>query len=160
VEITYGLDRIAMSLQKARHFAQLCWTDTVSAGDVNLRGEYEHSAYYLDVADVATQLQLFDIYAQEAARCLKAGLVLPAHDYVLRMSQAFNVLDARGGPDRLWEKAFLSELFPALGRASEVCADCLSYHLDYRERPVRYRIDDSGALWLYTAAGKTLTARR
>jgi len=96
VEITYGLDRIAMSLQKARHFAQLCWTDTVSAGDVNLRGEYEHSAYYLDVADVATQLQLFDIYAQEAARCLKAGLVLPAHDYVLRMSQAFNVLDARG----------------------------------------------------------------
>jgi len=54
-----------------------------------------------------------------------------------------DVLDARGGPDRLWEKAFLSELFPALGRASEVRADCLSYHLDYRERPVRYRIDDS-----------------
>ncbi len=96
VEITYGLDRIAMALQKARHFAQLCWTDTISAGDVNLRGEYEHSAYYLDVADVATQLQLFDVYAQEAERCLKAGLALPAHDYVLRMSQAFNVLDARG----------------------------------------------------------------
>jgi hypothetical protein len=53
-----------------------------------------------------------------------------------------DVLDARGGPDRLWEKAFLSELFPALGRESEVRADCLSYHLDYRERPVRYRIDD------------------
>jgi hypothetical protein len=53
-----------------------------------------------------------------------------------------DVLDARGGPDRLWEKAFLSELFPALGRASEVRADCLSYHLDYRERPVRYRVDD------------------
>jgi hypothetical protein len=53
-----------------------------------------------------------------------------------------DVLDARGGPDRLWEKAFLSELFPALGRQSEVRQDCLSYHLDYRERPVRYRIDD------------------
>jgi hypothetical protein len=53
-----------------------------------------------------------------------------------------DVLDARGGPDRLWEKAFLSELFPALGRPSEVRADCISYHLDYRERPVRYRIDD------------------
>jgi hypothetical protein len=54
-----------------------------------------------------------------------------------------DVLDARGGQDRLWEKAFLSELFPALGRASEVRQDCLSYHLDYRERPVRFRIDDS-----------------
>lgn len=54
-----------------------------------------------------------------------------------------DVLDARGGPERFWEKAFLSELFPALGRVSEVRPDCLSYHLDYRERPVRYRIDDS-----------------
>ena len=58
-------------------------------------------------------------------------------------STTTDVLDARGGPDRLWEKAFLSELFPALGRVSEVRAECLSYHLDYRERPVRYRIDDS-----------------
>jgi hypothetical protein len=54
-----------------------------------------------------------------------------------------DVLDVRGGPERYWEKAFLSELFPALGRASEVRPDCLSYHLDYRERPVRHRIDDS-----------------
>jgi len=54
-----------------------------------------------------------------------------------------DVLDVRGGPERFWEKAFLSELFPALGRASEVRSDCLSYHLDYRERPVRHRIDDS-----------------
>ena len=54
-----------------------------------------------------------------------------------------DVLDVRGGPERFWEKAFLSELFPALGRVSEVCADCLSYHLDYRERPVRHRMDDS-----------------
>lgn len=54
-----------------------------------------------------------------------------------------DVLDARGGPVRLWEKAFLSELFPALGRDCELRTDCLSYHLDYRERPVRYRIDDS-----------------
>ena len=53
-----------------------------------------------------------------------------------------DVLDARGPAERFWEKAFLSELFPALGRECQVRADCLSYHLDYRERPVRYRIDD------------------
>ena len=53
-----------------------------------------------------------------------------------------DVLDARGASERFWEKAFLSELFPALGRACEVRPDCVSYHLDYRERPVRYRVDD------------------
>ncbi len=54
-----------------------------------------------------------------------------------------DVLDARPSGPRLWEKAFLSELFPALGRECQVRPDCLSYHLDYRERPVRYRIDDT-----------------
>jgi hypothetical protein len=68
-----------------------------------------------------------------------------------------DVLDARGGPDRLWEKAFLSELFPALGRTSEVRADCLSYHLDYRERPVRYRIDD-GIVQASVAYARTMAA--
>ena len=57
-------------------------------------------------------------------------------------STTSDVLDARGSGERLWEKAFLSELFPALGRECQVRPDCLSYHLDYRERPVRYRIDD------------------
>jgi hypothetical protein len=54
-----------------------------------------------------------------------------------------DVLDVRASGERLWEKAFLSELFPALGRECQVRQDCLSYHLDYRERPVRSRIDDA-----------------
>jgi hypothetical protein len=53
-----------------------------------------------------------------------------------------DVLDARGPGERHWEKAFLSELFPALGRPCAVRPSCVSYHLDYRERPVRYRVDD------------------
>jgi hypothetical protein len=68
-----------------------------------------------------------------------------------------DVLDARGGPDRLWEKAFLSELFPSLGRESEVRQDCLSYHLDYRERPVRYRVDD-GTVQASVAHARALAA--
>lgn len=68
-----------------------------------------------------------------------------------------DVLDVRGGADRLWEKAFLSELFPALGRESEVRQDCVSYHLDYRERPVRYRVDQ-GVVQASVAQARTMAA--
>jgi glycosyl transferase family 2 len=42
-----------------------------------------------------------------------------------------DVLDARGPRERVWELEFLTELFPALGRATEVQHDTVSYHLDY-----------------------------
>jgi hypothetical protein len=42
-----------------------------------------------------------------------------------------DVLDARGPRERVWELAFLTELFPALGRVTEVEHDTVSYHLDY-----------------------------
>lgn len=64
------------------------------------------------------------------------GLLLDYYDTSL------DVLDARGSGQRLWEKAFLSELFPALGRESTVLEQCDSYHLDYKERPMRLSVDD------------------
>ncbi|MBI4491491.1 MAG: glycosyltransferase family 2 protein [Chloroflexi bacterium] len=53
-----------------------------------------------------------------------------------------DVLDARAAPDKVWENAFLSELFPALDRPCAVLQSCMSYHLDYRDRPARYSIDE------------------
>jgi hypothetical protein len=35
----------------------------------------------------------------------------------------------------VWEIAFLTELFPMLGRSTTVQRDNVIYHLDYRERP-------------------------
>jgi hypothetical protein len=42
-----------------------------------------------------------------------------------------DVLDARGPRERVWELELLTELFPALGRVTEVQHDTVSYHLDY-----------------------------
>jgi glycyl-tRNA synthetase len=96
VEITYGLERIAMTLQGARHFKDIQWSDKRTYGDVNLMGEREHSTYYFDVADVKSVRQMYGLYEKEAKRAIEAGLVLPAHDYVLKTSHAFNILDTRG----------------------------------------------------------------
>jgi glycyl-tRNA synthetase len=96
VEITYGLERITMPLQHARHFREMKWNKQRTYGDVNFQGEVEHSKYYFEIADVDRQRQLLDIYTKEAEEALSQGLVLPAHDYILKCSHTFNVLDTRG----------------------------------------------------------------
>ncbi len=96
VEITYGLDRIAIALQRVDRFTAIRWNDRLTSGDLNLQAEQEHSTYYFEVADVMRLKQMYELYEQEAKACLERGLVLPAHDYVLKCSHTFNVLDARG----------------------------------------------------------------
>ncbi|MEV4642246.1 glycine--tRNA ligase [Actinoplanes sp. NPDC049548] len=96
VEITYGLERIIMALQGVTHFKDIEYAPGVSYGEVFGQAEYEMSRYYLDDADVAATRQLLDLYATEAQRLVDEGLPVPAHTFVLKCSQAFNVLDARG----------------------------------------------------------------
>ncbi|MBE0684686.1 MAG: glycine--tRNA ligase subunit alpha, partial [Anaerolineaceae bacterium] len=96
VEITYGLERIAMALQKVNNFKVIQWNPDRTYGDVHLKGEQEHSKYYFEVADVVRLRQMFDLYEAEANEALNHGLVLPAHDSVLKCSHTFNVLDTRG----------------------------------------------------------------
>ncbi len=96
VEITYGLDRIAMALQKVRNFRDIRWSDRRTSGDVNLMAEYEHSKYYFELANVERVRQMYDLFEKEANAALDAGLVLPALDYVLKCSHTFNILDTRG----------------------------------------------------------------
>ncbi|MBC7236396.1 MAG: glycine--tRNA ligase subunit alpha, partial [Chloroflexi bacterium] len=96
VEITYGLERIVMVLQDVRTFSEIRWTDSVTYGELLLRGEVEHCTYNFEVADVDHLRQMFDLNEAEAKNALARGLVMPAHDYVLKCSHLFNVLDARG----------------------------------------------------------------
>jgi len=96
VEITYGLERIVMVLQDVQEFQAIRWFDDITYGQLRLRGEIEYCTYNFQVADVDALRHLFDEYEAEARRALDYGLALPAHDYVLRCSHTFNVLDARG----------------------------------------------------------------
>ena len=96
VEITYGLDRIALSLQGKDAVWDMDFGAGVAYGDVLLQAEIEHCDYYFNVADVDALMAIYDTYEREAQRCLDAGLVVPAHDYNLKCSHLFNVLDTRG----------------------------------------------------------------
>jgi glycyl-tRNA synthetase len=96
VEITYGIERIMMALQRVGHFKDITYAPGISYGEAFGQAEYEMSRYYLDDADVDTTRELFEAYAAEARRMIDAGLPVPAHYHVLKCSHAFNILDARG----------------------------------------------------------------
>ncbi len=100
VEITYGLERIALPLQSKDAVWKIDWLGGNDSGllygDVLFRSEIEHCKYYFEVADVDGLKATYDVYESESKRALDAGLVVPAYDYVLKCSHLFNVLDARG----------------------------------------------------------------
>ncbi len=96
VEITYGLERILLALQSEESFVELDFNEKVTYGEVLLEAEREHSRYIFEVADVERLQQMFEEFEAEANNCLAHGLIFPAHDYVLKCSHTFNLLDGRG----------------------------------------------------------------
>ncbi|TVM15865.1 glycine--tRNA ligase subunit alpha [Oceanidesulfovibrio indonesiensis] len=96
VELTYGLERLCMYLQGKESVYDLSWNDRMTYGQVHQRGEIEHSTYNFEIADKDMLLGLFDTYEKEANRCIEAGMALPAYDYTMKSSHAFNLLQARG----------------------------------------------------------------
>ncbi|KAG8391511.1 hypothetical protein BUALT_Bualt01G0195300 [Buddleja alternifolia] len=96
VEITYGLERILMSLQGVDHFKKIQYADGITYGELFLENEKEMSAYYLEHASVDHIHNHFDLFEAEARSLLEKGLAIPAYDQLLKTSHAFNVLDSRG----------------------------------------------------------------
>jgi glycyl-tRNA synthetase alpha chain len=96
VEMTYGLERIAMYLQDVENVYDLVWTKGVRYGEICRPQEVEWSRYNFEAADVEWHRAVFDKSESECKRLLGEGLVLPAYDFCIKASHAFNVLDARG----------------------------------------------------------------
>jgi len=96
VEITYGLERIGLFAQGKDDMRELLWTDGLTYGELYRQNEFEQSSYAFEAADIGALLRMFDEYERESARVLGLGLILPAYEYALKCSHAFNLLDARG----------------------------------------------------------------
>jgi len=92
VEITYGLERIAMHLQEKESVYDLLWNEKVTYGDVHKKGEWENSVYCFRTADIEMLLKMFDMCEKESLRISEKGIVLPAYDFCLKCSQGLSVL--------------------------------------------------------------------
>ncbi len=96
LEITYGLERIAMYLQNVDSVYDVMWNNNLKYGDIYLQNEIEQSKYNFEYSNPERLFTLFDLAEAECYSCLDAKIVLPAYDWVLKCSHTFNLLDARG----------------------------------------------------------------
>jgi glycyl-tRNA synthetase alpha chain len=126
VEITYGLERIAMYLQQIDNVYDLKWNDELSYGEVAHRQEVEQSTYNFEEADVSMLLDLFGKYEGESRRIVQKGLVLPAYEFCLKCSHTFNLLDARGAIS-------VTERTGFIGRIRNLARACAEAYLAQRE---------------------------
>ncbi|GAA7293630.1 glycine--tRNA ligase subunit alpha [Helicobacter pylori] len=99
VEITYGLERLAMYVQKVENILEIEWAkkdnESVRYMQVHLESEYQFSKYHFEIASVTRLLEMFKNAQAEALHCLENKLPLPAYDLVMLCSHFFNILDAR-----------------------------------------------------------------
>jgi glycyl-tRNA synthetase alpha chain len=105
-ELTYGLERITAFLQVKDSVYDIDWTSDFKYRDVRYADELQYSVFNFEMADIPTLWKLFDLHEGEAARLLKLYdpkaadklrfPLLPAYDQVLKCSNLFNTLDARG----------------------------------------------------------------
>jgi len=96
IEITYGLERLAMYLQDVEAINKIRWNERTSYGDIFLQSEIEQCTYNFEASDPDLLFNLFGLYEKEATQLIAKELVMPSLDYVLKCSHTFNLLDARG----------------------------------------------------------------
>ena len=96
VEITYGLERLAMYIQNKDSFYDMKWNDELTFRDIAHRSEVEWSTYNFEEASTAMWLRHFEDFEKEAKDLIARHLPIPAYDFVIKASHAFNMLNARG----------------------------------------------------------------
>ena len=96
VELTYGLERIAMYLQKVDNVFDIRWSEDVKWGDIFKKSEYEFSVFNFEEADTDFYRDMFKKFERDVRRLLQRNLIYPAYDYLIKSSHIFNILDARG----------------------------------------------------------------
>ncbi len=118
VEITYGLERIAMYLQKKNHAFDVEYAPGVTIGDLRRDFEVEHCRYNFEEANVEKLRRWFDDYEEEAERLLESGLVYPGYEFVMKASHTFNLLDARGALSHAERQAYVQRVRRLAERAA------------------------------------------
>lgn len=95
LEITYGLERIAMYIQDVDTYKELKWNNTTTYADIFERHEFWQATHNFETSTPESLTTLYGIYEKEVQSQLNQKNYWSAYDYLLKLSHAFNLLDAR-----------------------------------------------------------------
>ncbi|WP_121923329.1 glycine--tRNA ligase subunit alpha [Hydrogenothermus marinus] len=126
VEITYGLERIAMYLQGVDSVYDILWSEGLTYGDIYKESERQWSIYNFEEADIDMLFKTFDMYEKEGFRLAEKNLPIPAYDYTLKCSHIFNLLDARGALS-------VNERARFIARVRNLAKECAKRFLEQRK---------------------------
>ena len=126
VEITYGLERLAMYLQKKESVYDIMWNREVSYGQIFLQAEREFSAFNFEEANVPDLITNFNNWERDALKLLEKELILPAYDHCLKCSHTFNLLDAR-------KAISVAERTRYIGRIRNIARQVAQHYVAQRE---------------------------
>ena len=132
VELTYGLERIAMFQQNIDSVYKINFNDTITYGEVFKNNEQEYSTYNFEYADIDMLIRHFQDYIDAGQNLIEKNLPLPAYDYCIKASHTFNILDARAAISAK-ERVNYVNAIQILAR--ECCSHVIDkYKLKYEEK--------------------------
>ncbi len=126
IEITYGIERLAMVIQEQENIYDLLWNKDITYGEIQHQVEVEQSRYNFEEADTDMLFSLFQIYEKEAKQLVLKKLSIPAYDYTLKCSHTFNLLEARGAIS-------VTERTGYIARVRELAKMCAEQYCDQRK---------------------------
>lgn len=122
-EITYGLERLAMSLQGVENVFDLAWTEGLTYGDVYHQNEVEQSIYNFECSDTEFLFLAFSKHEEQANALMDRQLPLPAYEQVLKAAHTFNLLDARGAISVTERAAYITRIRNLARRVAQAYYD-------------------------------------
>ena len=150
-EITYGLERLYMYRYGLKNALEMPYNDQFTYGDIYRQNEFEFSHFNFKQADVQELFALFSRCEENVRRLCEQNLVLPAYDYVLQASHAFNLLDARGAIS-------VSERQRYIGRVRDCAKLCAQVYRAEREKrgfPMMSRLSADPRIPFLKSSGST-----
>lgn len=142
LEITYGLERLAMYLQDVDHYKDLKWNDTTTYADIFERHEFWQATHNFETSTPDSLKALYAIYENEVQKQLEQKNFWAAYDYQLKVSHLFNLLDARGMvsvSDRMAKFGQMSKSAKAISTMYLEERATLGYPLMNRVQPITYK---------------------
>ena len=123
VELTYGIERLAMYLQGKDSVFDLKWNEDVTYGEIHRQTEIEFSKHNFEFVMPKEMRDIFNVYDSQCEELLNHDLPMPAYDYCIKMSHIFNLLDARGAVS-------VAERQGLIGRVRDRAKECARVYQD------------------------------